>query len=281
MMIAKFRFLGIALVSSLSMSSSGCRRSTELPAGTHTVAVTNSYLQCALMEFAPTLRVYQMAGPGQCPGHFDLQPSQIEIIHRCRLLLRFDFQAGLDEKLGASADGSPRIVAVTIGGGLCVPESYLDACRQISEALVTADILEPADAQARLSSLGQRLAELSDDVKKTMTERGISGRPVLCSRHQEAFCRWLGLSIAGTFTSSDATTPVEITRAIESAQAKEVKTIIANEPEGRRLADRLANRLNAEVVVFANFPTMADQETPFDDLLRENVRRLLFVGNRP
>ena len=273
--------LGAILLAGLALLSGGCRRAPESAANTYTVAVTNSYLQCALEEFVPAVEVYQMSGPGQCPGHFDLQPSQIDTLRRCPLLLRFDFQAGLDEKLGGSADAKPYIVGVTVNGGMCVPESYLDVCRQVSEALIAAGLLDAADAQARLAAIERRLAQTAAEIDKALSRHDPIDRPVLCSRHQEAFCRRLALRVVGTFTSSDATSPVEIDRAIRNAQTEQVKIIIANEPEGRRLADRLADRLGAKVIVFANFPTPACQTAPFDDMLRENVRRLLSVENQP
>jgi hypothetical protein len=52
-----------------------------------------------------------------------------------------------------------------------------------------------------------------------------------------------------------------------------VRLLVANEPEGRRLADALAERLSARVVVFANFPD-PDQEEAFDAMVRRNVEAL-------
>ncbi|NLX13853.1 MAG: zinc ABC transporter substrate-binding protein [Phycisphaerales bacterium] len=276
----KQNILGVTLLAGLALGSGGCRRAPMSPTDTYTVAVTNSYLQSALGEFDKSLEVFQMAGPGQCPGHFDLQPGQIETIRRCRLLLRFDFQSGLDEKLGGSSKAAPLIVGIKVDSGLCVPASYLEVCRQASEALVSAGILEPDVSRDRMATIEQRLTATTAEIDRALSEHGLIGRPVLCSRHQQAFCDHLGLKVAGAFTSSDVTSPVEIDQAIQVALGEQVKIIIANEPEGRRLADRLATRLDAEVVVFANFPTLAGQETPFDDMLRENVRRLLLAGGQ-
>ncbi|NLF33284.1 MAG: hypothetical protein GX591_20660, partial [Planctomycetes bacterium] len=119
----------------------GCRRSAA-PAS---VAATNSMLECAvrdlLGEAAPVLR---LAEPGMCPGHFDIRPSQVEALRRCRLLVRLDFQQSLDRRLAGAVGDGLTIAEVRPGGGLCEPDSYLTACRQTADALVAAGLLDRA-----------------------------------------------------------------------------------------------------------------------------------------
>jgi hypothetical protein len=51
--------------------------------------------------------------------------------------------------------------------------------------------------------------------------------------------------------------------------------VIANRQEGTALAKALADRLNAKMVVFGNFPTGQGNTYAFDSLLLENVSGLL------
>ena len=84
----------------------------------------------------------------------------------------------------------------------------------------------------------------------------------------------LGLDVVGTFTAADITGFNEIEKAIAVGKFKNVKFIIANKPEGRRLADALAERLNAKVVVFGNFPEDKDGVS-FDAMVLNNVAALI------
>jgi hypothetical protein len=98
---------------------------------------------------------------------------------------------------------------------------------------------------------------------------------VVCSAHQEAFCRWLGLAIPATFTGADSASIGEIQEAIRQGENAKVELVIANLPEGRRLADALGSRLGVGVIVFGNFPVVTDGRLSFDDLLTANVTQLV------
>ncbi|MCK4340589.1 MAG: hypothetical protein KAY37_02550, partial [Phycisphaerae bacterium] len=194
----------------------------------------------------------------------------------CRLLLRFDFQASLDQKLAALADQGLKIAVIKLDGGLCEPNTYLQAARQVADALVERGLLGQAPADERLAALKQRMASNTEWARRRIAETKLPGTPVVTSKHQADFCRFLGLDVVATFSGTDTASVGEINRALESGAT--AKTIIANLPEGRRLADALAERLGAKVVVFGNFPDLAQHHGRFDELFRDNVRRLIEVA---
>ena len=59
-----------------------------------------------------------------------------------------------------------------------------------------------------------------------------------------------------------------------------MKLVIANRPEGRRVADALAEALGAQVVVLDNFPALEGGQASFDEMLADNVRRVLAAIER-
>jgi hypothetical protein len=63
-------------------------------------------------------------------------------------------------------------------------------------------------------------------------------------------------------------------RAIQAAETGGARLVIANRPEGREVADALADRLGGPVVVFDNFPPSGEADG-FDRMLRRNVRALV------
>ncbi len=259
----------------LAALAAGCGGEPEPPAAAPDVAVTSTYLACAVKDVAgDATPVLALAPPGMCPGHFDLRPSQVQALRRCRLLLRFGFQESLDAKIGGAAEGGPAIRAVTVAEGMALPATYVGVCEQTAAALAETGPAEAFDVNARLRAIRERMARLGFDARNEARAGRLAGRGVVASEHQAAFCRWLGLEVATTFTASDTTTAADISRAIAAGEKAAATLIVANRPEGRRVADALADRLNARVAVLDNFPAEA-AASGFDAMVRANVRALV------
>lgn len=244
------------------------------------IAAANSYLAAVVLDLlGENEPLVTLAEPGMCPGHFDFRPSQARQLRACRLLVRFDFQQSLDARLSDDPAEAPCVAAVTVHGGLCEPDTYESACRQLAEAMVQAGRLSPDDAKRRLAAIGQRMDQLNAWMIQEVEAAGLSGTPTLASGHQAAFCHRLGLDVAATFESVDTARPGQIDEAIHAGEKTGARLIVANLPEGRQLADALADRLGARVVVFGNFPTDSGPRG-FDSLVRANVAALV-EASRP
>ena len=240
----------VALVA-LVLTIGGCGPATDK---TTRMAVSSPYIGAAVRDLlGDETPLINLAGPNMCPGHFDMRPSQLRELAACRMLLRFDFQEGLDRKLAGRNKG-PKIVAVTALGGLCVPQTYLSVCRQLARQFTADGTLGRTDAERRLSKIERRMAGLQAEAKLAIDAAGLHEAPVICSEHQADFCRWLGLRVAARFTGADTASTGGIDRAVSAAASAGAKIVVANRPEGRRAADALADRLTAGVVVFDNFP---------------------------
>lgn len=258
----------------LAFPWTGCRPAHP-SAAPPTFASATSYLESAAREFFPDEGDFvRLAEPGTCPGHIDIRPSQAAALRRCRALVRFDFQSSLDKFLDAPGTNSPVVVEVKTRNGLGLPESYLSACRQIADALVTHGQLDPDAAEASLRNVTARLGALAQEATNQVAQAGLAGAAVITSVHQKDFCEWLGLKVVATFRAADTASVAEIDEAISTGKLANVNLIIANRPEGRRTAHALAERLKARVVVFGNFPALRQGRVSFDDMIQENVKAL-------
>lgn len=258
------------LLAGLLALPSCARRAPQDPAPA--VAVSNSYFASAAADvLGPAVGVLHLAEPGACPGHFDVRPSQIEQLRSCRLLLRFDFQSNLDAKLAPLTGGGLRIVEIDAPGGLCEPETYRSVCIQIAAAAVAAGLLDEAERAPRLAAVASRLDALDAWAREELQAVQPARAGVLASVHQERLCAYLGFPVLAAFSGADSASVREISAAVQAGQA--ARLIVANQPEGRRLADALGERLGAPVVVLENFPRAAHQGR-FDELFRDNVNRL-------
>lgn len=258
---------GVTLTTALG----GCQRACA-DAAPPRVAAANAYLASAVRDvLGDETPVLYLAEPGMCPGHFDLRPSQIGALRNCLLLLRFDFQTSLDEKLADLRRAGLTIAAIRVDEGQCNPATYREVCSSVAAALVSVGLIDRATADERLAKLDSRIGVLEAWGRTRTAEVQLQGMPVLASKHQAAFARFLGLDVRATFAGTDTASAREIENALANGQ--DVRLVIANLPEGRRLADALAERLGARVVVFGNYPEDRHGGR-FEALFRENVEQL-------
>jgi hypothetical protein len=81
--------------------TSGCETARQPPEGAEgaankvavaesaPVAVSSPYLEAAIRDvLRRDVSLVRLAGPAMCPGHFDMRPSQITDLAKCRLLNR-------------------------------------------------------------------------------------------------------------------------------------------------------------------------------------------------
>lgn len=252
----------------------GCRGRQESQSQLAGICVTNTYLQSAVNDLTGNAKeVFTLVGPGMCPGHFDMSPEQLRQLLGSAILYRFDYQAGLDEKLNRM---DCPIVPVSGRPGMCIPQTYLETCREILPPLAERFPEEQAAFQQRLDRLEDAFAELEQEIKRRVAAEGLQGANVIASYHQAEFVRWLGLNVVATFRGTDSMTPPEIQQCLNAGRDKGVRLIIANQQEGTDLPRRFADQLDGRYVVFSNFPdTQTAPEHAFAHLLRTNIERLL------
>lgn len=239
------------------------------------IAVTNSYLQCVVKDLCPDAEVLCLAPPGMCPGHFDILPSQVRQLAYCRMLLLFDFQKSIEDSLSRMKENGLKIYLVKASPGLCVPETYVAICTEVCNILCSQHPEKAGQYAQRLGLIQQRLEHVAAELAAGVKQAGPGSAKVIASNHQAQFAQWLGLETVATFVGSDIETVSNINDCLKKAQGQDVRFVIANKQEGAALAEALADRLGAKVIVFSNFPVFDGHGNGFDQLLRENVRILV------
>jgi zinc transport system substrate-binding protein len=255
---------------------SGCTEKSNDPNKVR-LAVTNSYLQCAVEDLdTGNIDVFSLAPPGMCPGHFDITPAQVRQLRNCSLLLLFDFQSGIEKSLSGIKSKGLKTVLVQTQPGMCVPETYLDTCRQVCDILLEIFPGKKDTYSQRLIEIEKRLSDLSKELRTEISKAKLAGVKVLASGHQSKFADWLGLETLAVFSGSDSETITNINDCTKKANGQNVRFIIANKQEGTTLAESLAERLaGIQTVVFSNFPEVQTRSLGFDNLLRSNVHTLI------
>jgi ABC-type Zn uptake system ZnuABC Zn-binding protein ZnuA len=259
----------------VALVTTGCR-DTAAREGTPEIAVTNSYLECVVKDLCgPDMRVLCLAPPGMCPGHFDISPAQVRQLRNCRVLLLFDFQQQVEQKLARLRENGLKTQLIRAPSGLCVPDTYMATCKEVCRALSSEYPEKASQFAERLSVADKRLERLAAELQGSVIGSGIVSARVLTSNHQAEFAQWLGLKPVATFIGSDLETVANIDHCLQKAAGQDIRLVIANQQEGTALAEALAERLGARVVVFSNFPQACEGVGGFDRLLRDNVRLVL------
>ena len=265
------------------LSLSGCeqfdrQRRTEVPA----VAASSPYLAAAVGDLrGPAEPVLLLAAPGQCPGHFDLRPEQVQDLREARVLFRFDFQDRLDRGLNSAVEAGLRIEAVEPPAGLGLPTTYEAVCGQVADVLVARGLMVPAAAEHRLAAIRERIRTLGEAMRRDVRAAEVADVPVAVDRHQAMFCRSVGLKVVMDLTRSE--NPRTFARTVEACRSRGVRLVVGNAPQGAAWPGKLAGRIGAEVVMLANFPDLSDgdmREPAFDAMVRSNVGRLIEAARR-
>ncbi len=268
------------LMIAAGLALTGCR-DTAVPERGPEIAVTNSYLASVTRDLGgEDLDILCLAPPGMCPGHFDLSPAQVRQLRSCRMLLLFDFQRQIEQRLVRLQRGGLKMNVVQSTVGLCVPDTYRAACEEVCRMLSREYPEKAAVFAERLAAIEQRLEGLSAELRNSVVDSGHLEAKVLTSNHQSRFAEWLGLEPVATFVGSDLETIANVDHCLRKAAGHEIRFVIANRQEGTALAEALADRLHARAVVFSNFPELTQGVAGFDRLVRENVHLLFETGVR-
>ncbi|NLG36251.1 MAG: zinc ABC transporter substrate-binding protein [Lentisphaerae bacterium] len=268
--------LAIGAVVCGALAGGGCREPAAGPGTT----VSSSYLACAIADLSSgAIPVECLSGPGGCPGHFDIRPSQVKAIRRSVAFFCFDFQKGLGERIRDMGGSQVTVVTVKSGHGFGVPETYLGICRDVAKHLAMVGLADRKQVENRLRKVEERMESLARDARAKIHVAGMRGQPVLASGHQAAFCRWLGFKVVGTFQGGDAMRIGEMDELVRNGRNARVRLIVGNVPEGRQVADALGAQLKAKVAMLENFPESRAAATGFDVMVRTNVERLVRSGS--
>jgi len=277
--VFKYRLAFLFLLSTTAILC-GCKPVTDQEKQPE-IAVSNSYLQCAVKDLCPdNTEVLSLAPPGMCPGHFDISPSQVNQLGNCRILLLFDFQEKIDSSMASLKSKGLKTSLVKTQPGMCIPDVYLATCREVCDILSLEFPDRETGYRQRLDIIDERLSKLSVELKNAINDSELASVKVVSSGHQSEFVNWLGLETAATFEGSDLETFFNITECLNKAQGQDVKFVIANKQEGTSLADSLAKRLGIQTVVFGNFPESAKGRKGFDELLQQNVKFLFEAASK-
>ncbi|HNR35344.1 MAG TPA: zinc ABC transporter substrate-binding protein [Candidatus Hydrogenedentes bacterium] len=227
----------------------------------------------------PPVSVRPLLPPNMCPGHYDVRPGDIAALAACRLLVLQPWQRDMPNvasAIRAAKLPESRVCVVPAPGNWMLPALRAGAARAAADRIGE---VWPERAGA-LMSAAEAIA--ADSIAAGAREKarldacGVGGIKALCNEQQEAFARWAGIDVVGTFGRAEGMSMGRMKALISRARESKAALVIDNLQSGdAKTGEALARGTGAAHVVLTNFPGSETGADTWEATLHLNVDRLL------
>jgi len=267
------------LVLSLAVSSllGGCA-STET---SKLKVVTSTSLLTQIVERVggDLVDVINIIPPAQCPGHFDVKPSDIQKLAEAELFILHGWQGEKfsQELIDSANNPDLTVVIINIEGNWMTPLVQSQAVEKITAHLVQADGNNTAAYQQAAADFKSIIEARQAEVQSRLAGEGLSGINVMCAEQQAGFVGWAGLSIVATFGRPDSLTPQVVKELVDKGREEDVTLIIENLQSGKDAGAGLAEELGCARIILSNFPGGFDNTETWEKAMNRNIELILEV----
>lgn len=224
---------------------------------------------------AENISVLTLVPAASCPGHHDMQASDMAFISNADLLILHEWQQEQPAIDGALKAARKTYTPFYVQGknSLLVPGNQIKASRDIAGILAE---LYPDKAEIIHNRLEQRISRISTLANDYQTKlQPFAQTPALVTEMQAEFATWAGMHVLETYGRAEDISPLELIRLTDSGKKNNVKIIIDNLQTGAETGVPLANEINAQHITFSNFPNINPLMPTYEDLLQSNCELLL------
>lgn len=277
----KIRFLlsvlvGLSLV--LALFLAGCSEQDD----TKLKVVTSTSLIAQIVERigGDKVDVVNIIPPGQCPGHFDCTPGDIQKLADADLFLLHGWQGEkFSEELIATADND-KLVSIQVNAKVgenmnwMTPPVQAVAVDKIVEALIQVDGDNADEYQEAADTYKEQVTEKGAEIKDKLAAIGPGSISVLCADQQAGFVGWAGFKIVNIFGRPETLTPQVVKDLVDEGRAGNVVLVIDNMQSGADAGAGVAEELGCSRVILSNFPGGYDNTSTWEDTIEYNVELL-------
>lgn len=257
----------------------GC--TDEDTGGLKVVASTSLITQIVERIGGNDVDVINIIPPGQCPGHFDVKPGDIQQLADADLFLLHGWQGEkFSEELIATADNADLTVIqlnVTVGenANWMTPAVQAAAVDKITEALCQVDAANTEAYQSAAADYKAIITDKKAELQETLAGINPAGIGILCAEQQAGFLGWAGFNIVSTFGRPDTLTPQVVQDLVDLGRSEDVALVIDNMQSGADAGAGVAEDLGCPRVTLSNFPGGYDNTATWEDTIDYNVELLM------
>ena len=243
--------------------------------------VTSTSLIASIVERVGGDRVdvVNIIPPAQCPGHFDVKPSDIQKLADANLFLLHGWQGEMfSEELIASANNPDLIVAVPkidIPGSWMAPPVQLNAVDKITAILSQVDEKNSSAYQKSAAELEGKFEAKEAEIKVKLAKENLPNIDVMCAEMLVEFVQWTGLNVIATYGRPDSLTPQVVKELVDKGKEAKVTLIIDNLQSGKDAGAGIAEELGCKRIILSNFPGGFDNTDTWEKAIDYNVELIL------
>ena len=225
--------------------------------------------------------VVNIIPPAQCPGHFDVKPSDIQKLADADLFLLGGWQGELFSQELIDAANNPDLTVVTLDipsnpqSNWMTPSVQQEAAEKITAALSRVDTENSAAYQDSAAEYKDKIEAKAAEIKARVAGEDLSSINVICSGMQAAFVRWVGLNSVAFYGRPDSLTPQVVKELVDKGREEKVTLIIDNMQSGKDAGAGIAEELGCARVILSNFPGCFENTETWEKAIEYNVDLLL------
>lgn len=225
--------------------------------------------------------VVNIIPPGQCPGHFDCTPGDIQKLADADVFLLHGWQGEkFSEELIATADNDKLVsiqVNAMVGENMnwMAPPVQADAVDKIVDALIQVDGENADEYQEAADTYKEQVTEKGTEVKNKLAAINPDVINVLCADQQAGFVGWAGFNIVNIFGRPETLTPQVVKDLVDVGRDSGVVLVIDNMQSGADAGAGVAEELGCSRVILSNFPGGYENTSTWEDTIEYNVELLI------
>jgi len=242
------------------------------------VATGSSLITAVVQEVGgDKVEAVNIVPPAQCPGHFDIKPSDVEKLAEAKLLLHHNWQGKLfDNKLIESANNEELVVVpVAVKGNWMAPPVQKEAVTKIADIMMQEDPDNKSYYEENASRLISSIEDKGKEVRSRLQKYEVEKIKVLCSGMQQGFLKWAGFDVVATYGRPEELSPKKLQELVNKGKEAGVKLVVDNLQSGPDAGVGIAKEIGAVQVTISNFPGGFPKTDNWSAALDKNIELLL------
>ena len=241
--------------------------------------VTTTSLIASIVEKVggDKVEVANIIPPAQCPGHFDVKPSDVQMLSDAKLFLMHGWQGEMFSTDLIKSANNPELKAVilNIPGNWMTPTVQAQAVGNITSALAELDPLNAGYYQNNARSQQTAITAKGNELKARLEAGNLSQFNVICSEQIAGFVQWAGFNVTTTYGRPEDLSIKQIQELIDQAKQAGVALVIDNLQSGFNAGEAMVQDIGAIQVTLSNFPGGFDNTETWEKAVENDVDLLL------
>ncbi|MFC1984765.1 metal ABC transporter substrate-binding protein, partial [Chloroflexota bacterium] len=225
--------------------------------------------------------VVNIIPPAQCPGHFDVKPSDIQELADADLFLLGGWQGEMFSQELIDSANNPDLTVISLDipsnpkSNWMVPPVHQEATDGIAAALSQVDAENSSVYQASAAEYKNTIETKGAEVQGRLAGENLANVNAICSGMQAAFLNWVGLNVVTFYGRPDSLTPQVVKELVDTAEAENVTLIIDNLQSGQDAGAGIAEELGCTRIILSNFPGGFDNTETWEKAIDYNIELIL------